>query len=143
MAPEALALELNTGKTESANPFLRISAISSGKKELEIVLDEIDFSDGKSLAAQNVNISLPFTIPLPPSQRTQRPQFRETEMKWLEQHQEDLKRLEGNWVVLEGNNIVASGKNYKVVIQEARNNGIAIPFIFFVSSEEEKEFAGV
>lgn len=49
----------------------------------------------------------------------------------------------GEWVALEGDEVVAHGTDGKVVYESARSQGIASPFLFFVSEPEDpRPFAG-
>lgn len=55
---------------------------------------------------------------------------RNREIAWL---QANLPRLQleipGHWVILEGERLVAHGRDYPAIYREARDQGIALPFV--------------
>ncbi|MCP4657937.1 MAG: hypothetical protein GY856_21220 [bacterium] len=57
---------------------------------------------------------------------------RERELAWCRHHEEELDAYLGQWVVLEGEEIMAHGQNAAIVVEQARERGIEIPYIFYV-----------
>jgi hypothetical protein len=62
---------------------------------------------------------------------------RAREIRWREAHSEVLRQYAGQWVALEGERIVAHGPDAARVAVEARNLGVAIPYIFRVEEASE------
>jgi hypothetical protein len=54
--------------------------------------------------------------------------------EWIELH-----RLEyiGKWVVLDGDRLIGSGDDPRPIVQEARAQGVTLPFVEFVRDESE------
>ena len=69
--------------------------------------------------------------------------FRSQEMDWIESHLEELRQLEGNWIVVEGDQLIAYGYNRSEVVKQAKEKGIAIPFIFFIPHPQDGIFMGI
>ena len=58
---------------------------------------------------------------------------RQREAVWRREHREFLQdHFAGQWVVLEGEQIVAHDENAARAVAEARDKGVAVPFVFFV-----------
>ena len=64
---------------------------------------------------------------------------REQEMAWT---REPDRRYLGQWVALQGSRVVASGIDGKVVYKTAREQGVQIPFMFFVAEPDPRPFVG-
>ena len=48
----------------------------------------------------------------------------------------------GKWVALAGNRVVSSGPTAKAVFDEAKLQGIEVPFVVYVSPHRDEPFAG-
>ena len=59
---------------------------------------------------------------------------REKEQAWRRAHQETLRALAGQWVVLEGDGLVAHGQDPASVVAQARARGVQVPYVFFVEA---------
>jgi len=58
---------------------------------------------------------------------------RERELAWRRAHREELQeRFAGQWVVLEGEKVVAASPNAAEAAEQARTQGVSVPFIFYV-----------
>ncbi len=57
---------------------------------------------------------------------------RRREQAWCRHHEEELEAYVGQWVVLEGEEIMAHGTDPARVVDQARERGIEIPYIFFI-----------
>ena len=57
---------------------------------------------------------------------------RSRELAWRQTHGEEFRQLAGQWVVLDGETIVSHGPDAVQVVEEARTQGITVPYIFFV-----------
>ncbi len=79
-----------------------------------------------------VNKDLPSSLTDPSSKR-------ELARKWLAQHRADYG---GKWVVLDGDRLVSVGTNGREVCEEARRQGIEIPFLARVEPLDAPPFGG-
>ena len=61
------------------------------------------------------------------------------ERKWLAEHRADYG---GKWVVLDGDRLVSVGTNGRDVYEEARRQGIKIPFLARVELLDSLPFGG-
>ena len=66
---------------------------------------------------------------LPKVRRTETEVDLSEERKWLEENQD---KYIGKWVVLDGNKLVGAGDDPKPFVEEARANGVKIPFVKFI-----------
>ncbi len=57
---------------------------------------------------------------------------RSREQEWRRSHGDLLRTYAGQWVVLEGEEIVAHGDSMTRLVEQARAQGIRIPYVFFV-----------
>jgi hypothetical protein len=57
---------------------------------------------------------------------------REREQAWCRHHEEELEAYVGQWIVLEGEEIMAHGDEPVRVVDQAREKGVEIPYIFYV-----------
>lgn len=48
----------------------------------------------------------------------------------------------GKWVVLEGDRVLVSGSSAKTVYDQAKAQGIEVPFVTYISPYREEPFAG-
>jgi len=99
-----------------------------------------------SRPGQYIEISIPKVEPRPSSPRKERrnavstedpapalsPPRRQREQAWCRHHGEELEAYVGQWVVLEGEEIVAHGHEPARVVDQARERGIEIPYVFYV-----------
>ncbi|MBI3930145.1 MAG: hypothetical protein HY319_31705 [Armatimonadetes bacterium] len=70
---------------------------------------------------------------LPPARRLTAPSpRREAELAWLAQHQGQLGRFAGEWIVLDGSQLVAHGPDYLEVLDRARDQGVEVPFVEWI-----------
>ena len=63
--------------------------------------------------------------------------YRERELSYERTHPEALIRHAGHWVALEGETVVASSANLTETIAEARASGIKIPYVFYISGNDD------
>lgn len=92
----------------------------------------------RSKQAQAVDSAGLTPVLLPsPRRRLSGQGHRAVELKWREKHSEELRRYEGRWVVLEGETIVASDSDPAEAVEQARAQGIATPYVFFVDSRRD------
>lgn len=54
------------------------------------------------------------------------------EHKWLEENQD---KYIGKWVVLDGDKFVGAGDDPKPFVEEARANGVKVPFVQFIEDD--------
>jgi hypothetical protein len=89
----------------------------------------------------NSSLPMPFetegivAIPPPddlPIEAISQPRHRSRELEWRRTHQEMLRTMAGEWVVLEGEEIIGHGKDLGPLVAEARARGIVVPYAFFV-----------
>ena len=57
---------------------------------------------------------------------------RDRELAWRRSHTEELQAYAGEWVILEGEEIVAHGQSPAQLVEQARAQGIPIPYLFYV-----------
>lgn len=57
---------------------------------------------------------------------------RRRELEWRRSHRDLLQTYAGQWVVLEGEEIVAHGNSMAQIVEEARAQGIRVPYVFYV-----------
>jgi lactam utilization protein B len=60
------------------------------------------------------------------------PPRRARELAWRCAHEDELQAYAGQWVVLEGEQIVAHGENPAGAVEQARSQGIRVPYVFYV-----------
>lgn len=65
--------------------------------------------------------------------------IRKQELAWIREHESELSRYAGEWVVIEKNNLIAHNKNYDQARQSAIDKGITIPCIFLVEEQQAIE----
>lgn len=68
--------------------------------------------------------------------------MREKELRWLQDHQDQLEKLQGKWIAIEGDTLVAEGDSFDAVYENTKKKGIEIPFIFLVPPKEDVVFVG-
>lgn len=56
------------------------------------------------------------------------------EHKWLK---ENRQKYIGKWVVLDGNKLIGAGDDPKPFVEKARNEGVKIPFVKFITDDTE------
>ncbi len=54
------------------------------------------------------------------------------ERQWLEKNQD---KYIGKWVVLDGNKLIGAGDDPKPFVEQARANGVKIPFVQFIEDD--------
>ena len=64
---------------------------------------------------------------------------RAKEREWL---RVNSSRYAGKWLVIEGDALIAEGSDALVVLQRARQQGIAVPFLIHVPVEPRPPFGG-
>ncbi|HAZ31271.1 MAG TPA: hypothetical protein DCY61_01000 [Dehalococcoidia bacterium] len=80
--------------------------------------------------------------------QTSRPQIalkselRRSEIEWLVSHSEELKQYQNQWVAIEGDKVVAHGGSEEEVDNQARSQGIVVPFLLHIPAEDEAPFIG-
>lgn len=67
-------------------------------------------------------------------QAVQGRRLREREEAWCRSHPEILRRFAGQWLVVEGEEIIAHGKDPAGLVEEARAQGVRIPYVFYVEA---------
>lgn len=67
-----------------------------------------------------------------PTQGTTTVSRRRQELAWREAHQQLLRTLAGQWVVVEGDALIGSGQDPAALVAAARQQGIQTPYVFFV-----------
>ena len=69
--------------------------------------------------------------------------FRETEMSWLQAHQEDLGHaFPGQWIAIDGQTVVAHAPDLPTLLQVATEAGHPHPFVSLVPAEAPLPFFG-
>jgi len=66
---------------------------------------------------------------------------RHIEQRWKETHGDVLRQYAGQWVVLELEEIVSHGDDASQVVQEARDKGVEVPYIFRVAPIYDEDVA--
>jgi hypothetical protein len=61
---------------------------------------------------------------------------RDRELVWRRAHADVLQTYAGQWVVLEGEEIVAYGRSPAQLVEQARAQGIPIPYVFYVEESQ-------
>lgn len=56
------------------------------------------------------------------------------ENEWLSQHKQDYV---GHWVVLDGDRLVGHGSNPLPIYEQAKAEGVRVPFVQFIRDEAE------
>lgn len=69
---------------------------------------------------------------LPKIRRTKTRVDLSKERKWLEENQD---KYIGKWVVLDGDKLVGAGDDPKPFVEEARANGVKVPFVQFIEDD--------
>ena len=60
------------------------------------------------------------------------PPRRHRENAWRRRHEAELATYAGQWVVLEGETIIAHGTEPVRLIEQAKGQGVQIPYVFYV-----------
>ena len=95
------------------------------------VLDSTHLELKEELSAP-VGQSIEIAIPEPASVATSPARHRRVEQAWRRSNQKTLRRHANEWVVLEGEEIVAHGDDPGRLVEQAREKGIEVPYVFFV-----------
>lgn len=72
-----------------------------------------------------------------------KPTRRDRELEWLRRHQEEIRVLAGQWVVIEGEAIVAVGRDPLEAVQDARRKGVQVPFVCRIEHERSKDVVNI
>jgi hypothetical protein len=64
---------------------------------------------------------------------------RRREQRWLREH---AKEYEGQWVALNGDRLLSHGTDGRLVLSEARQAGVPVPFVVRVEMPDELPFGG-
>jgi len=59
-------------------------------------------------------------------------------MAWRRAHEQELRALAGEWVIVEGEELIAHGQDPARLVAQARAKGVRVPYIFFVEPSAEK-----
>ncbi len=62
---------------------------------------------------------------------------RRVELQWRQANRNLLRSYAGQWVVLEGQRIVAAGPSLAEAVKRARENGVAVPYVFRVDESDQ------
>ncbi len=57
---------------------------------------------------------------------------RSRELAWRREHEQELRALAGEWVIIEGDELIAHGPDPVAIVAAARARGIQVPYVFFV-----------
>jgi len=68
--------------------------------------------------------------------------MREQELKWLKDHADEVKRLQGRWIAVEADKLIAESESFEAVYEATKEKGIEVPFIFLVPPEDDAVFVG-
>jgi len=60
-------------------------------------------------------------------------------LRWLHENRE---KYSGQWVALDGDRLIASGSTAKEVYSKAKDEGVEIPFVELVTTQEPEPFTG-
>lgn len=58
-------------------------------------------------------------------------------MAWRRAHEQELRELVGQWVIVEGDELIAHGPDPGALVAAARARGIRVPYVFFVEPSGE------
>ncbi len=142
------------------------ASASSAETEREVRFKEISFSGfikiSLALNLLMIRPSIGVTVPNDPSaifpklwdqaQRSgqqatstiaKKSTFRDAEMEWMRTHADELRKLEGNWVVIEGSELVAYSSDFHEAFQKAKSGGVDIPFISYIPTLDEEPLMGI
>ena len=72
-------------------------------------------------------------------QATETDTERQRERQWLSQHGEEHA---GEWVALDGDRLLSHGTDGRQVLSDARDTGVAIPFVVRIEARDELPFGG-
>jgi hypothetical protein len=61
------------------------------------------------------------------------------ERQWLKQHRH---QYVGQWVVLAGDRLIGAGQNPRPFFEQARAEGVTIPFVEYIRDESEPFMGG-
>ncbi len=70
-------------------------------------------------------------------QAAEAPHPRSREIAWRRAHEQELRALVGQWVILEGDELIANGPDPRALVAAARARGIQVPYLFFVEPAGE------
>jgi hypothetical protein len=65
------------------------------------------------------------------------PHPRSREIAWRRAHDQELRALAGQWVIVEGNELIANGTDPRALVAAARARGIQVPYLFFVEPTDD------
>lgn len=65
--------------------------------------------------------------------------FREREMRWISEHRDEYI---GQWVALDGDRLVSYGADLGKVFDEAKAQGVKVPFTAFIEDPNQPSMGG-
>jgi len=68
--------------------------------------------------------------------------MRESELQWLKDHADEVRRLQERWIAVEADKLIAEGDTFEAVYETTKKKGVQIPFIFLVPPEDDAVFVG-
>jgi hypothetical protein len=68
------------------------------------------------------------------------PPRRARELAWRRTHDKELDAYTGQWIVLEGEEVMSHGHHPAKVLEQARERGVEVPYIFFVEDVKPNVF---
>lgn len=62
---------------------------------------------------------------------------RSREIAWRRAHEQELRALAGQWVILEVEEVIAFGPDPQALVDTAKARGIQVPYLFFVEPADD------
>jgi predicted DNA-binding antitoxin AbrB/MazE fold protein len=111
------------------------SASPSGRMSLEVRRMPIDgdaiYEDGVLKPKSPLEAEVHVTIETAQG-AAQQPHPRSREIAWRRAHEQELRALAGQWVILEGEELIANGPDPRALVVAARAKGVHVPYLFLV-----------
>lgn len=77
----------------------------------------------------------------PRTSTAQAPERPETsELRWLREHQQDIARWSGQWLLIAGDQLLARSANFGEIKAAIARNDLRSPFTYYVPTEDESPF---
>jgi hypothetical protein len=138
-------LSNNVPSSESAIEALRKLRANDKLVMLEITMSDVEASSIQDLLQSRQQEIVFFQIAhhgtTPRTSKTQATARPETaELRWLREHQQDMARWRGQWLLIAEDQLLAHSANFREIKDAIARNNVRSPFTYYVPTEDEALF---
>src|SRR6266705_1065906 len=138
-------LSNNLPSSESAIEALRKLRAHDKLVILELTTPDVDALSVQDLLQSKQQEIVFFQIThhgtTPRTSTTQAPERPETsELRWLREHQQDMGRWRGQWLLIAEDQLLAHSANFREIKDAIARNNLRSPFTYYVPTEDEAPF---